>query len=82
MKSNVRPIAQQIVIVSLDLSLDPQAKQFIKTGSVSVTFAQEAGRIATHEGEVGYFSGDALITGVGGECWPVTRHSAGSAQTA
>lgn len=73
MASNVSPIAQPSIIVNLDLTLDPQAKQFIKTGSVSVTFAQEAGRIATREGDVRYSPGDALITGVEGECWPEAR---------
>ncbi len=73
MTSNLRFVAQQSGIVSLDLTLDPQAKRFIKTVSVMVASAQEAGRIATREGEVRYLPGDALITGVEGECWPVTR---------
>lgn len=73
MPSDLRVIAQQDGIVSMDLCRDQDAKRFIKTGSVTVAFAQEAGRIATREGEVGYLPGDALITGVEGECWPVAR---------
>jgi hypothetical protein len=38
---------------------------------VSVTFATQDGELATLEGQVKYQSGDALLTGVEGEQWPV-----------
>lgn len=40
---------------------------------VDVEFAREAGCIQTLEGPVSYRSGDALLTGLMSERWPVTR---------
>lgn len=40
---------------------------------VSVEFAHIAGTIETLEGPVSYEPGDALLTGVSGERWPVSR---------
>lgn len=41
---------------------------------VQVRFAAESGLAQTLEGPVAYDRGDALLTGVQGECWPVRRH--------
>lgn len=40
---------------------------------VEVAFAAADGTCATLEGAVSYRAGDAIITGVDGECWPVGR---------
>jgi hypothetical protein len=40
---------------------------------VAVSFAAAAGEIATLEGPVRCAAGDALMTGVQGEHWPITR---------
>lgn len=40
---------------------------------VVVEFAQEPGQLETLEGPVQYQAGDALLTGVQGERWPVAR---------
>lgn len=42
---------------------------------VSVQFARHPGKIETLEGPVFYEAGDALLTGVSGERWPVSRKS-------
>lgn len=40
---------------------------------VSVTFAASPGTVGTLEGPVPYRAGDAIVTGVAGEQWPVPR---------
>jgi len=40
---------------------------------VKVRFAMSPGNLKTKEGSVTYTVGDALLTGVGGESWPVQR---------
>ncbi|MDR3255708.1 MAG: DHH family phosphoesterase [Synergistaceae bacterium] len=40
---------------------------------VSVMFAREPGILDTYEGPISYGEGDALLTGVRGESWPVGR---------
>lgn len=40
---------------------------------IDVEFASHAGTLQTLEGEVGYEAGDALMTGVKGERWPIRR---------
>jgi hypothetical protein len=42
---------------------------------VAVRFADRDGVWETLEGPVRYRAGDALVTGVRGECWPVQRDS-------
>ena len=54
-----------------ELSLSDGAQSFIKIAEVSVEFAEADGVLRTLEGEVPYHAGDALLTGVQGECWPV-----------
>ena len=40
---------------------------------VAVAFAASAGELLTREGPVAYAAGDALLTGVAGERWPIRR---------
>ena len=40
---------------------------------VAVRFATIAGELLTREGPVTYAPGDALLTGVAGESWPIRR---------
>lgn len=40
---------------------------------VSVVFAADAGTTATLEGMVRHVRGDAIVQGLRGECWPVSR---------
>lgn len=56
-----------------DLSLDPEASRYEKTVSVHVQFAEHDGEMDTLEGRVPFLAGDALLTGVIGEHWPVKR---------
>lgn len=56
-----------------DISTDPSATRFFKACSVIVTFALNNGEIQTLEGNVKYLKGDAIMTGVKGEHWPVNR---------
>jgi len=57
-----------------DLSRDPLACRVRRRTIVSqVRFAAEAGTIQTLEGPVRHGSGAAIVTGAGGEQWPVER---------
>jgi hypothetical protein len=56
-----------------DISPDPVTARYIKIGSVMVDFASNDGVIQTLEGDVKYAKGDAILTGVAGEHWPVSR---------
>lgn len=44
-----------------------------KAGRVEVRFARQPGTVQTLEGNVPYREGDALLTGLKGEQWPVAR---------
>lgn len=58
----------------LQLALLENGFQAIKKPiPVSVQFATSSGALTTLEGMVSYQSGDALLTGVEGERWPVER---------
>lgn len=51
-------------------------KEFVlyrKIGTVSVEFAISDGVVSTLEGDVRCSAGDAILTGVQGERWPVAR---------
>ncbi|BBP01400.1 PGDYG domain-containing protein [Sulfuriferula nivalis] len=61
-------------IHDMDLSLDPMAKKYEKISTVRVTFAEDNGIIKTLEGNVAYEKGDAILTGIHDENWPVERH--------
>ena len=57
-----------------DLSADPRALRVCKKPiPVRVEFATADGVCATLEGPVSYRAGDAILTGVRGEHWPVER---------
>lgn len=57
-----------------DLSRLPGSFQAVKRPlPVPVEFAPQAGRMQTREGVVAYAAGDALMTGVEGEHWPIAR---------
>jgi hypothetical protein len=58
----------------MDLAADPAARRARKRPvSVSVQFAAREGTLATREGDVRYAAGDALLTGLAGDRWPVPR---------
>lgn len=42
---------------------------------VDVAFPETAGVVPTLEGEVGHAAGDAIVTGVSGEHWPIARET-------
>jgi hypothetical protein len=58
-----------------DLTTDPRARRVVKRPiAVAVAFAPANGVCETLEGPVGVRAGDAVLTGVKGERWPVQRH--------
>jgi hypothetical protein len=57
-----------------DLAADPRALRVVKRALPAiVSFATEDGICETVEGPVRYRAGDAILTGVRGERWPVER---------
>ncbi len=57
-----------------DLSANPCAVRVVRRPlPVRVQFATEAGICQTLEGPVAYRMGDAVLTGIVGESWPVER---------
>ena len=62
-----------IELKDIDLSSDPAAASYVKTENVTVIFACEAGELLSLEGRNRYAAGDALITGLAGSCWSVSR---------
>lgn len=58
---------------SIDLSADPAAESYVKTEVVTVTFARQDGELLSLEGPNRYAVGDALITGLTGTRWSVSR---------
>jgi PGDYG protein len=58
---------------NIDLTADPLAARYVKTETVTVTFAQQPGEIISLEGPNRYAIGDALITGSTGSRWSVSR---------
>jgi hypothetical protein len=57
-----------------DLTTEPRALQVCKHPVVvQVEFARNNGVCETLEGPARYRAGDAILTGVRGECWPVQR---------
>jgi hypothetical protein len=57
----------------LDLATDPAARRVVKDEAVEVEFAAAAGELMSLEGPNRYASGDAIVTGSGGERWVVSR---------
>ncbi len=61
-------------MVPIDLREDCAALRARKRAiAVTVEFADAGGTLATREGPVAYAQGDALLTGIEGERWPVPR---------
>jgi len=60
-------------LANIDLTTDRLAARYVKTEIVTVTFAQQDGKLASLEGPNCYKSGDALITGSTGSRWSVSR---------
>ncbi|OJS99977.1 PGDYG domain-containing protein [Marinobacter nauticus] len=60
--------------IPVDLSQHPESKRVIKKPvPVKVVFAECEGVVRTLEGNVSYKAGDAILTGVKGESWPIQR---------
>lgn len=57
----------------VDLNHEHILKYFKKSIPVSVVFALGPGELLTKEGVVQYEVGDALVTGIEGERWPIRR---------
>jgi hypothetical protein len=63
-------------MTSPDLSEDRAAYRARKRGvAIQVEFAEIDGTLPTQEGPVNYSTGDALLTGIEGERWPVARET-------
>lgn len=61
-------------MTSVDLREDRTARRARKLAlEMQVEFAPAHGTLVTREGPVTYVSGDALLTGIEGERWPVPR---------
>lgn len=59
----------------VDLRSEPRAVRAIKRPlPVQVVFAPVSGTCLTLEGPVAYEAGDAIVTGPGGERWPIRRN--------
>ena len=57
----------------MDLSIENDIARYRKLGTVDVEFALSESEIQTLEGSVRCLAGDAILTGVQGERWPVAR---------
>jgi hypothetical protein len=62
-----------IELTNLDLRTDPLAQRVVKDETVSVEFAAGVGELMSLEGPNRYQANDALITGLAGERWVVSR---------
>jgi len=61
-------------LTGCELAADPLAHRARKRPlPVAVEFASSAGTVQTLEGPVRYRAGDALLTGIAGERWPIGR---------
>ncbi|WP_449371061.1 PGDYG domain-containing protein [Thiomonas sp.] len=65
--------AQPFLPGDVDLRTDPLAAAYIKHETVQVRFATAAGELRSREGPNRYGAGDAIVTGVTGDCWSVSR---------
>jgi hypothetical protein len=59
--------------LGIDLAVDAAAARYVKSETVTVAFAREAGELLSLEGLNRYQPGDALITGSTGSRWSVSR---------
>jgi hypothetical protein len=62
-----------LALQSVELRGDPQATAWVKQELVEVVFAAEAGALMSNVGPNHYRTGDALLTGMDGDTWCVTR---------
>lgn len=58
---------------NIDLRTDPRGAPYIKNETVAVEFAIMAGELMSREGTNRYRPGDAIVTGVTGDRWVVSR---------
>lgn len=59
----------------LDLASDPRTVRAAKRSlPTPVRFARKDGCCETREGNVAYRAGDAVLTGIEGETWPILRY--------
>lgn len=65
------PTDNLILPNSINLAIDPSASRYQKIATVSVEFSIQDGEADTLEGRVPYKAGDAILTGIEGEIWPV-----------
>lgn len=57
----------------IDLTTDPASASYVKTEIVTVAFARQDGELLSLEGPNRYRVGDALVTGLTGSRWSVSR---------
>ncbi len=62
-----------LILGHVDLLNDSDAAEYAKHEIVNVIFAEQNGDLMSAVGVNKYESGDALITGVTGDCWSVSR---------
>lgn len=62
-----------IELKNIDLTADPAAARYVKAEVVTVMFARGDGELLSLEGPNRYSAGDALITGITGSRWSVSR---------
>jgi PGDYG protein len=60
-------------LTTVELQLDPAAKQYVKHETVDVTFAIDDGVLISREGPNHYRISDAIVTAENGDRWSVTR---------
>jgi PGDYG protein len=61
------------ILSRVNLDSDPEASAYVKDEIVNVVFADQDGEIMSGVGLNRYQRGDALITGVTGDSWSVSR---------
>ncbi len=62
-----------LALADIDLARDPAAARYLKSETVHVSFAREAGELISLEGPNRYQPGDAIVTGSTGSRWSVAR---------
>ena len=70
---NTKARGEILELHNIDLTTDSAAAIYIKTEVVTVTFARQEGELLSLEGPNRYAAGDALITGLTGSRWSVSR---------
>lgn len=65
--------APPLELERVELRADPQARAYVKEEVVQVRFAAADGALMSRVGPNHYRQGDALVTGVDGDTWCVSR---------